>query len=363
MIKKLQLWRDIIRRKIGIMIFDRPVTNSLYEQRGATVFVRWDAKLGDAIVSSWVAREIKKKYPMQKVIAITSPDIAHLFREYFEFDEVFCIPKRPSYNQLASLASSLGNVDYLVHFSKSMKMKDMYFIKKANPKHVIGIDDDLQCVDIKLGKKTENVHFSIKFSEALKSMGVGEFDSKYIIPYFTEDEMKVREHWPKVPTICFNPYGSGSSRVFNKENVLNLIDIMLAESDFNICLLYPPNQLEEIDRIISMMSVASKERVFIYNQPPSLGALFAQVRASVGMVSVDTATVHISAGLGKPILGIYNDNFGMPENKEWLPNCHNSKVLYVETNMIQSVNYINLDKFRAMFIMWSSLCISRKNTY
>lgn len=153
MIKKLQSWRDIIRRKIGIMIFDRPVTNSLYEQRGATVFVRWDAKLGDAIVSSWVAREIKKKYPMQKVIAITSPNIAHLFRKYFEFDEVFCIPKRPSYNQLASLASSLGNVDYLVHFSKSMKMKDMYFIKKANPKHVIGIDDDLQCVDIKLGKK------------------------------------------------------------------------------------------------------------------------------------------------------------------------------------------------------------------
>lgn len=60
MIKKLQSWRDIIRRKIGIVLFDRPITNSLYEQRGATVFVRWDAKLGDAIVSSWVAREIKK---------------------------------------------------------------------------------------------------------------------------------------------------------------------------------------------------------------------------------------------------------------------------------------------------------------
>lgn len=34
-----------------------------------------------------------------------------------------------------------------------MKMKDMYFIKKPNPKYVIGIDDDLQCVNIKLGKK------------------------------------------------------------------------------------------------------------------------------------------------------------------------------------------------------------------
>lgn len=40
----------------------------------------------------------------------------------------------------------------------------------------------------------------------MKSMGISEFDSKYIIPYFTEDEMKVREHWPKAPTICFNPY-------------------------------------------------------------------------------------------------------------------------------------------------------------
>ncbi|WP_429102121.1 glycosyltransferase family 9 protein [Aeromonas veronii] len=360
MINKLQLWRDIIRRKIGVILFDRPVTSSLYEQ-GATVFVRWDAKLGDAIVSSWVAREIKKKYPKRKVIAITTPDMAHLFRDYFEFDEVFCIPKRPSYNQLASLASSLGNVDYLVHFSKNMKMKDLFFIKKTNPQHVVGIDDGLQCVDIKLGKKTENVHFSMKFAEALKSMGVSEFDIKYIIPYFTEDEIKVRENWPTAPTICFNPYGSGSSRVFDKERVLNLIDIMLVESDFNICLLYPPNQLEEIDSIMSMMPVTSKERVFIYNQPPSLGALFAQVRACVGMVSVDTATVHISAGLKKPVLGIYNDNFGMPENKEWLPNCHNSEVLYVDTNIIQSVNYINLDKFRAIFTMWSSSFTSSKN--
>jgi len=58
-INKLQLWCDTIRRKIGVMLFDHTVKNSLYEQ-GATVFVRWDAKLGDAIVSSWVAREIKK---------------------------------------------------------------------------------------------------------------------------------------------------------------------------------------------------------------------------------------------------------------------------------------------------------------
>ncbi|HEA3089905.1 TPA: hypothetical protein RVR74_002220 [Aeromonas salmonicida] len=144
---------------------------------------------------------------------------------------------------------------------------------------------------------------------------------------------------------------------------MNLIDIILVASDFNGCLLYPPNQLEEVYSIMSMMPVASKERVFIYNQPPSLGALFAQVRASVGMVSVDTATIHISAGLEKPILGIYNENFGMPENKEWLPSSHTSEVLYVGTNIIQSVNYINLDKFRTIFTMWSSSFISSKNSF
>ncbi len=82
MIKIFQLWRDVLRRKLGILLFDRH-SSVRASSHGATVFVRWDAKLGDAIVSSWVAREIKNKFPERKVYVITSSEMAPLFRDFF----------------------------------------------------------------------------------------------------------------------------------------------------------------------------------------------------------------------------------------------------------------------------------------
>lgn len=153
MIKTLQLWRDILRRKLGILLFDRH-QSVRPSSHGATIFVRWDAKLGDAIVSSWVAREIKNKFPERKVYVITSSAMAPLFREFFNFDCVFEIPKRAGYMELKKLANEMGDVDYLVHFSQKMKMKDLYFISKVGSKNVAGIDDELNCINIKIGQET-----------------------------------------------------------------------------------------------------------------------------------------------------------------------------------------------------------------
>ncbi|PTT53616.1 lipooligosaccharided-glycero-D-manno-heptosyltransferase [Aeromonas sp. HMWF015] len=349
-IKTLQLWRDILRRKLGILLFDRhpSVRSSSY---GATVFVRWDAKLGDAIVSSWVAREIKNKFPERKVYVITSSAMAPLFRDFFNFDSVFEIPKRAGYIELKKLASELGDVDYLVHFSQKMKMKDLYFISNVGSKNVAGIDDDLDCINIKLGQETAGMHFATKFKVLLEHMGIVNPDTSYIVPFFQDFEDRVGSWWPSHKTLCFNPYGSGTSRCFSVEKIIELINTMLGSSNYNICLLYPPGREKDVERVVS--HVYDPARVIIDHEKPSLAALFAQARHCAGMVSVDTATVHIATGLNKPVLGIYNDNFGMPENVEWHPNNPRSSIIYAETRSAQQdVNFINVAEFKSVFEKW-----------
>jgi len=49
----LQHARDRIRRYLGIKLFDRVNINSKPDN-GPVVIIRWDAKLGDSIISSWV---------------------------------------------------------------------------------------------------------------------------------------------------------------------------------------------------------------------------------------------------------------------------------------------------------------------
>lgn len=350
MIKTLQLWRDALRRKLGILLFDHH-SSVISPSNGATVFVRWDAKLGDAIVSSWAAREIKNVFPNRKVYIITTSAMAPLFRDFFNFDNVFEISKRASYTELKKLAKELGDVDYLIHFSQKMKMKDLYFVSHVGSKNVAGIDDELDCVNIKLGKKTAGMHFSKKFKVLLEYMGIVNPDTSYIVPYFKDSEDRVGSWWPSHKTLCFNPYGSGASRCFSVEKTIALINTMLALSNYNICLLYPPGREKDVERIIS--HVCDPARILIDHEKPSLAALFAQARHCAGMVSVDTATVHIATGLNKPVLGIYNDNFGMPENVEWHPNNPRSRVIYAETRSAQQdVNFINVAEFEMVFKKW-----------
>lgn len=352
-INQLQLARDVLRRRLGRWLFDRPVSRPIDDGKGKIVIVRWDAKLGDAIVSSWVAREIRRAQPRREIWVVTTPTMASLFRDHFEVDRVLEVSKRPNYGELRRLAYSLGVVGTLVHFGKSLKMKDIFFINKVDACHVAGLDDELACIDIKLGQETAGMHFSTKFEVLLKHMGIVGPDTSYIVPNFNEVEEKVRRGWPVDNTICFNPYGSGVSRSFNVDKAIELINIMINSSSCNICLLFPPGNEKDIEFIASR--VCDPTRVFIYKEKPSLPALFAQVRNCIGMVSVDTATVHIATGLDKPVLGMYNENFGLPENIEWHPNNNRTSIIYAKTkNLQQNVNFIDIAEFKVVFEKWVS---------
>jgi hypothetical protein len=58
-LQSLQKARDHIRRKVSLFFFDRN-RQPTATVRKKIVFVRWDAKLGDTIVTSWLFREIRK---------------------------------------------------------------------------------------------------------------------------------------------------------------------------------------------------------------------------------------------------------------------------------------------------------------
>lgn len=223
LINDLQLQRDILRRKLGQLLFDRKRPAPLHERKGKIVLLRWDAKLGDAIVSSWVAREIKRASPEREVWIVTTAAMAPLFRDHFGMDKVIEVPKRPGYGQLKRLAHSLGEVECLVHFGKMLKMKDIYFISQVRADWVAGMDDALQAVNLKLGKASSGMHFSDKFALLLQRLGVSNPDQQYIVPTMSPPDA-LASWWPAEPVLCFNPYGSGSSRRLRTELISQMLE-------------------------------------------------------------------------------------------------------------------------------------------
>ena len=363
LINKLQLARDAFRRRLGLLLFDRARRRPADDSSDKVVLLRWDAKLGDAIVSSWVAREIRRAQPEREVWVVTTHAMAPLFRDHLEADRVIEVSKRPSYGELKRLARTLGRVGYLVHLCKLLKMKDIYFLNQVDACHVAGLDDALISIDIKLGERTAGCHFADKFAALLESMGIRDPDTRYVIPHSPEWERNLAAWWPAThQVIAFNPYGNGSARRLRPDMIAHMLELMLAHCQQTICLLFPPGMEQETTALRN--KVSQPARILLSLEYPSLGGLFTQLRHSVGLISVDTATVHIAAGLTLPILGLYNQDLGGGgENyAEWHPNRDDAVTLFSKSLTSQDINSLDMNEFEQAFSRWAA-SIDNKNLH
>lgn len=337
---RIQLWRDNARRQIGIFIFDKEKIP--LNKNNHLVIVRWDAKLGDAIVSSWFLREVKNNNPSMWITVITTESMADLFKRFFFADEVITIEKRPSYARLNMVANQLGDVEYLIHLGKKLKMKDIYFISKVKANHVVGLDDELDSVDIKVGRETEGVHFSDKFMSILNKMDMQPLSEDYVVPYFYEDEIIVSSQWKcDDKLVCFNPYGSGNARRLNRENIIKISRMLVDVFQTKVFILFPPDKASEAKDIVDTI----RSDVFIFSDNPTIGCMIAQIRHCSLLVSVDTATIHIASGLNKPTLAIYNPD--MENYQEWGPKNNKARVVfsnYKDNLSVNNIDFCELNK-------------------
>lgn len=306
------------------------------------LLVRWDAKIGDSIVSSFFFRELRRARPDIRIDVITAPHMASLYREHFGVDHVYCCKKRPSYAALKKLAAETGPVDLVIHLGKQLKMKDIYFLRCLGADNVMGMDDELDLVNIKLGHATKGLHFSEKFAYALKLLGVSAPDRRYVIPEDVERQSRIKQEWPEQPVISINPYGSGSARRFNFDNVSMLVGLVTKyKPGWKICLMSTPDTKTETEQWCDQLDT---DNVFTVQSSETIQDAIEIVRLSAAVISVDTAIVHIASGLNKPLLCIYNPS--LSNYSEWGPNSKLSRTVFseYEYGRVENINNIKVEK-------------------
>lgn len=350
--QRLYKLRDAGRRILGRWLFDRPLraeSACQLQQCRRILLVRWDAKMGDAIVSSFLFRELRKANPELSIEVITTDAMAALFQEQWHPDRLYRCSKRAGYRELAQLAAKIGSVDLVVHFSKRFKMKDLYFIRRLTPQHLAGLDDELACIDIKLGQACQHLHFADKFKTLLQHCGLSGVDSTYWLPSQESSEQAVRAVWPTqfAPMIAINPFGAGRSRKLEVDSIYRLITLVFkAAPGCGVCLLYAPNERELARQVEKDFS---GQGVFIYAHSKSIYDVIAQIRAADGLISVDTATVHIASALHRPLLGLYNP--GAENYTDWGPNNELSITIFSsDPHDINKISWSNLEAALPQFI-------------
>ncbi|UOD51488.1 glycosyltransferase family 9 protein [Orrella daihaiensis] len=330
--ESVQRWRDRLRRRLAIWIWDRPNRqDGVFQDR--VVFIRWDAKLGDTIVLSWVLRALERQRPDLEIVVITGESLEDLYRWGYGIDSVYRASKRHGFKSLRSIVSKLERPRYVVHLSMAWRARDLWFVHHLKPRHVVGLDDELRMVDVKLGQRSLGLHFADKLVPWLEQIGVDVNSRRYSIPRIPEAGHRVDLWWPKGKVIGVCPYGASRKKYLNDVWFESIVRGLLA-NQFNVVVLVLPDHHAVVQNMIHKH--AWQQRVFLNPDKSSVYDLFEQVARCDGVVSVDTAVVHIAVGFERPLVAIYNSS-GI-EFDHWHPNSSKALVLRGASDLSQIDN-------------------------
>ena len=104
------------------------------------------------------------------------------------------------------------------------------------------------------------------------------------------------------------------------------------------------------DIILKIVNAFNSPSVFLYPYGLDIFDVFAQLRECSGLISVDTATIHIASGLKIPVLGLYNPD--MENFNDWGPNNENAITVFSEGAEfdINNIDWINFESSAKIFL-------------
>lgn len=350
---KIRAWRDHLRRGVATFLFDKTLQNEGPFQE-AILFVRWDAKLGDTVVLSWMWRAIRAHRPDLKLWIITGPAFYDWYAGTYGFDKVLLAPSRPKLHAFFKMTADIKKPRYVVHLSQALKARDLFFLRLVQPAHVASLDDSLKCIDIKLGQLTEGRHFSEKLVPFLEQLSIPVSDRRYWLPESEPDRIKIMRHWPTETVIGFCPYGASKHRCFSDAKMLWTIQTLLtisAKRNQRVRVLLIVTS-DHVTRLTELMRYHGLSDDVLFRPTANLSELIEQVRACAGVISVDTGLVHVASGLQKPLLAFYhppNAKNPLTVNNfdSWHPNSDLAQALVADKVKPQRVDAFDDDRLYA----------------
>ncbi len=268
------------------------------------LFFRLDARVGDAVVHSFVLRELKKLFPQAHITVATFAPSEVFFTNRPYVDEVKILPKLPSNGSYVRPAVLWGLLKMLVHCYTT----DYDYII-VNP--VLATwRNKLYC---RLLPRTQwpqfdyTQHITHTYTNLLRQLGAKTVDVSY--PNLLRDEdtawaqtflqqhgLKPSQFW------IINPVGSADPRNCSVLQIQTMLDIF-AKAGKPVVLLDYTNQFFSLGGHIIRCTTTSILQT---------AALLAE---SAGVVTVDTGIVHLADCFNKKMLVLYaHDKYGTQNN-------------------------------------------------
>ena len=272
------------------------------------LFLRYDGKIGDYIITSWIYREIKKQRPDIEIDIVGISKNEKLFLNNKNVNRFYKLKKskKPFMYFLAKKLRA-ENYDVIIDPTDHLRKRDIFFIKNIKAKVVFGYDkEEINIFDKNIGNNSKRM--KEVYAEILEQLGFSNLNMDYEIPLDKEAEEKVDKYLEKKKIdnyIVVNFFGAAKNKKINNENAIKLIDVLhMKYKDKKIIILDSPSDRKALDNILK--NVLDNERVYFYPNSTIFEAIEI-IKKSILVVSPDTAIIHIADGFDKKIISFYKN--------------------------------------------------------
>jgi ADP-heptose:LPS heptosyltransferase len=295
------------------------------------LFLRTDGKIGDTVVSSFLYREIKVRYPNIKIIVLCSKSNKEILKYNKNVDELYevgcCL-----FNDISVFKNlRKQNISLVIDFFPfNPRFKHLLMLRIISPKFLIGFNKiSYKMYNFSINENFFSVHISEMYKYVLNLLKIDNPNLKYEIPFTSKEENPVLElinnHKYKYK-IIINPFSASKHRRLSIKKLKELI--ALIENGFNCCI-FILCQEKNKRKVISL----ENDRTIIAPFRSILGSA-ALIKYADIVITPDTSIVHIAAAFDKKTIALYRDYSNSYEKTDiiWGPNNPNAVQLSVDTN-------------------------------
>lgn len=315
------------------------------------LFMRIDGKIGDYIISSFMFREIKKKYPHIQLDVISDNSLENLLKYNKNIDNYYTF-NRKKIKEWKEMIKKLkpNNYDVILDSTEGLKYKQVYFLNKMNAKVNIGYNKDDFSVYNENVKQSKSLRMKDIYREMLNCVNIKITNTKYDVPISSESEKKVdkffrekniRQSDKNERVISVNFFGASSGRKTNLKNSLVILKKLRKKyPNDKIVILDSPSDREQIYETLKNVN---DENVYFFEDSRTILDSISLINRSDLVVSLDTSILHLGEGLNRKVMAFYGPKLN--KNKWRIKEEGNILIDFPEKN----INDIDFEKLLCNF--------------
>lgn len=294
------------------------------------VVLKVDGKLGDTEVMSHFYRNVLDLPHKPKLTVVCPENLVPIYRDVLKVSAVYPISRKPKQLEIEAVCANIiaadGKVDLVLSTEPNYRPRDFIFNYCLKPDYIAGCDPRLKEINLFLFHPQKyDQPIALAFAAFLQRGGVEPSPIAYV-PFITpESSAHVRANL-ELPEhdryIGINPCGASERRRLTPAVVATITHMILAaHPQSRVLLLVARQEQEYLDAVLKQLSDEEQKlvgsRIKLLPEQCSVIDYCTYIDNLRGLITIDTAAVHLACASDVPQLSFYNDdpiNYG-----RWAP--------------------------------------------